>query len=180
MAEPEQRLPSGHVVRETEGAVCTLRFDRPAKKNALTVAMYQDLVATLRAVREDPAIRVVRFAGAPGIFTAGNDLGDFMMRPPTGEDSPVLQLLMLLVGFEKPLVAAVDGPAVGLGATMLLHCDLVVATERTRLQMPFVKLGLVPEAASSLLLPRVAGLQRASEWLLLGEPFPAARPTPRA
>ncbi len=163
--------PPRHVRIEIAEAICTIRFDRPEKKNALTTAMYADVVAALRAALTDDAVRVVRFIGTPGLFTAGNDLGDFMSRPPSDTEAPVFQLLSMLPDYAKPIVAAVDGPAIGLGTTMLLHCDLVVATARARLQMPFIKLGLVPEAASSLLLPSLAGLQRASEWLLLGEAF---------
>lgn len=163
-------VASPHIRVDLADAIYTIRFDRPAKKNALTIAMYERIVAALAEAAADEAVRVVRFIGAPGAYTAGNDLSDFLSRPPTAE-SPVVHLLFALAVFPKPMVAAVDGAAVGLGTTMLLHCDLVVATERARFQMPFVKLGLVPEAASSLLLPMVAGLQRASEWLLLGEPF---------
>ena len=158
---------------ERRGAVQVLRIWRPEKKNALTGEMYTLLTAGLRAAAADEGVRAVLLTGAPGVFTAGNDLGDFLQNPPAGEESPVFVFLQELVKFAKPLVAAVDGPAVGLGTTLLLHCDLVVAAVGTRFQLPFVKLGLVPEAGSSLLLPRLAGLQRASEWLLLGEPFGA-------
>ncbi|MFZ4738084.1 MAG: enoyl-CoA hydratase-related protein [Bradymonadia bacterium] len=161
-----------HVVLETEGAVRTIRFARPEKKNAFTVPMYERIVAGMHAASADPAVRVLRFIGQPGVYTAGNDLVDFMQAP-FDDQSPVVQLLRLLVGFDKPMVAAVDGPAIGLGTTMLLHCDFVVATHRARFQMPFINLGLVPEGGSSLLLPAVAGLQRASEWLMLGEAFNA-------
>lgn len=172
-AESPESSPR-HVRVELAESICTIRFDRPEKKNALTTAMYADVVAALRAALADDAVRVVRFIGTPGLFTAGNDLGDFMSRPPSDAEAPVFQLLAMLPDYAKPIVAAVDGPAIGLGTTMLLHCDLVVATARARLQMPFIKLGLVPEAASSLLLPSLAGLQRASEWLLLGDAFTGA------
>ena len=166
---------SEHISSATahDGAVAVLRFARPAKRNAITVAMYEALTAALHAAIADEAVRAVVFLGADGVFTAGNDLKDFMANPPTGEDRAVFRLLQALVDCPKPLVAGVDGPAVGIGTTMLLHCDLVVASDRARFQMPFVKLGLVPEGASSVLLPGRVGMQRASEWLLLGEPFGA-------
>jgi enoyl-CoA hydratase/carnithine racemase len=162
------------VVIENQGPVKTIRLARPEKKNALTAEMYDALTGALREAAADDAIRVVLLIGAPGVFTAGNDLSDFLQHPPAGEESPVFRFLSVLTRFEKALVAAVDGPAVGIGTTLLLHCDLVVAATGARFQLPFVKLGLVPEAASSYLLPRLAGMQRASEWLLLGEPFSAA------
>jgi enoyl-CoA hydratase/carnithine racemase len=162
------------VVTETKGPVLVLRLARPEKKNALTAEMYDGLTAGLRSAARDAGVRAVVLIGAPGVFTAGNDLGDFLQHPPSGEESPVFRFLSVITTFEKPIVAAVDGPAVGIGTTMLLHCDLVVAATGARFQLPFVKLGLVPEAASSYLLPRLAGMQRASEWLLLGEPFSAA------
>ncbi len=166
---------SEHITSATahDGAVAVLRFARPAKRNAITVAMYEALTEALARAVADEAVRAVVFLGTDGVFTAGNDLHDFMANPPTGEDSAVFRLLQALVDCPKPLVAGVDGAAVGIGTTMLLHCDLVVASTRARFQMPFVKLGLVPEGASSLLLPARVGLQRASEWLLLGEAFTA-------
>ncbi len=163
-----------HVVVENEGAVRTLRLARPEKKNALTIAMYEALVAGLDAADAEDSVNVLRIIGSPGVFTAGNDIFDFMQRPPTGEDSAVFRVLLALLGFSKPIVAAVDGPAVGLGTTMLLHCDLVLATHAAKFRMPFVPLGLVPEGASSLLLPRTVGMQKASEWLMLGDVFDAA------
>jgi enoyl-CoA hydratase/carnithine racemase len=151
-----------------------LVFNRPAKKNALTVAMYATLAQELADAVSAPAVRALVVTGAGDAFTAGNDLHDFMASPPTSQDSPVLQFLAALVRFPKPIIAAVNGPAVGVGTTMLLHCDLVLAAESARFQLPFVKLGLCPEGGSSLLLPRLAGLQRASELLIWGEPFGAA------
>jgi len=162
-----------HIVVEDQGPVRTVRMSRPAKKNALTVAMYEALNTALRGADEDPAIRVVVVTGEPGIFTAGNDLGDFMQQPPNPEDSAVFRVLEALRILRKPLIAAVDGMAIGLGTTMLLHCDLVYASTRARFQLPFVNLGLVPEGASSLLLPQRVGLQRSAEWLFFGEPFDA-------
>lgn len=159
---------------EVIDAVCHLQFNRVAKKNAITTAMYSDLAAGLRQAEADPAVRAVLIHGHPEIYTAGNDLEDFLRNPPRSDESPVFQFLNALSRAEKPVVAAVAGPAVGIGTTLLLHCDLVYAGERARFQLPFVSLGLVPEAASSLLLPRLAGHQRAAEKLLLGEPFDAA------
>jgi enoyl-CoA hydratase/carnithine racemase len=161
------------VQSERKEGVLILRLWRPEKKNALTAEMYDSLTAGLAQAAGDGSVRCVLLTGAPGVFTAGNDLLDFLQHPPAGPESPVFRFLEAVSGFEKPIVAAVDGPAVGIGTTLLLHCDLVVATAGARFQLPFVKLGLVPEAASSVLLPRLAGLQRASEWLLLGEPFSA-------
>lgn len=163
-----------NVACEVDGAVCTIRFDRPEKKNALTVAMYARAVALLREAAADPAIAVVVFAGNGGTFTAGNDLGDFLHAPPMADDSPVLQLLFTLVDYEKPVVAAVEGGAVGIGTTMLLHCDLVLAASSAKFVLPFVGLGIVPEGASTILLPRAAGIAKASQLLLLGDPFDAA------
>jgi enoyl-CoA hydratase/carnithine racemase len=156
---------------EMRGSALRVAFHRPEKRNALTLAMYDAVTAALARAASDEAIRCVILTGAPGVFTGGNDLGDFMRNPPSPTDSPVMRFLHAIVEFEKPLIAAVDGPAIGVGTTMLLHCDLVIATERARFTMPFTKLGLVPEAASSLLLPALVGRQRASEWLLLGRPF---------
>ncbi len=159
---------------ELGGHARVLVFNRPAKKNALTVAMYTTLAAELADAASEPAVRAVVITGAGDAFTAGNDLHDFMAAPPTGEDSPVLQFLTQLVRFPKPIIAAVNGSAVGVGTTMLLHCDMVLAADSARFQLPFAKLGLCPEGGSSFLLPRLAGLQRASELLIWGEPFDAA------
>lgn len=156
-----------------DGATLLIRFARPAKKNALTLAMYDRATAALREAAEDATVRAVVFGSTSDIFTAGNDLGDFMQNPPTGEDSPVFRFLTAVSTFEKPLLAAVDGKGVGLGLTLLPHCDLVYASERSELIAPFVSLGLVPEFASSLLFSRLAGHQRAVEVLLLGEPLSA-------
>jgi enoyl-CoA hydratase/carnithine racemase len=156
-----------------EGSALILRFARPAKKNALTIAMYERLNIALAEAATDKSIRSVIFGSTSDTFTAGNDLGDFMQNPPTGADSPVFRFLNAISTFEKPLIAAVDGKAIGLGLTMLLHCDFVYVTERASLVAPFVNLGLVPEAASSLLLPKLLGHVRAAEVLLLGEPITA-------
>jgi len=156
-----------------EGSTLVIRFARPAKKNALTIAMYERLNEALAEAAADKTVRAVVFGSTSETFTAGNDLADFMGNPPTGEDSPVFRFIAGLASVEKPLLAAVDGKGIGLGLTMLLHCDFVYATERTSLVAPFVNLGLVPEAASSLLLPKLLGHARAAEVLLLGEPITA-------
>lgn len=155
------------------GVVTLLRFNRPTKKNAITAAMYTAIADGLGAAAADDSVRIVLIVGSEGIFTAGNDLADFLQNPPTGENSPVFRVLDALRTFPKPLVAAVDGAAIGLGTTMLLHCDLVYCSERARFQMPFVNLGLTPEGGSSYLLPRAVGYQRASSWLFFGDAFTA-------
>jgi len=165
---------SDTLLTKLESGVFTLTFNRPEKKNAFTVAMYEAAAYALRQAETDANVRVVLLTGAGGVFTAGNDIGDFMENPPAGEDSAVFRFLRALVDAPKPVLAAVDGPAVGIGTTMLLHCDYVVASERARFNMPFVQLGLCAEGASSLLLPRGAGTVLASELLLFGEPFDAA------
>ena len=166
---------STHLVDDIEtsrdGATLIIKFARPAKKNALTIAMYERMNAVMAEAAADKSVRAVVFASTSETFTAGNDLGDFMNAPPTGEDSPVFRFITALARFEKPLLAAVDGKGVGLGLTLLLHCDFVYATERASLVTPFVNLGLVPEAASSLLLPKLVGHARAAEVLLLCEPI---------
>jgi enoyl-CoA hydratase/carnithine racemase len=157
-----------------DAGVLTLTFNRPEKKNAFTHEMYAAAADTLHQADGNAEVRVVLLTGAGGTFTAGNDIGDFLEHPPTGEDSAVFRYLRTLSRFTKPVVAAVTGPAVGIGTTMLLHCDYVLAGEKARFHLPFVNLGLCAEGASSVLLPRVAGLALASELLLLGEPFDAA------
>jgi enoyl-CoA hydratase/carnithine racemase len=158
----------------TDGALTTLAFARIDRKNAITAAMYAQLAEGLAAAAADDAVRVVVLAGQEACFTAGNDLQDFLANPPSGEDSPVWRFLHGLAAFPKPVVAAPCGPAVGVGTTMLLHCDLVYCGDNARFSLPFAQLGLVPEAASSLLLPMLAGWPRAAEKLMLGEPFDAA------
>lgn len=154
---------------DSEGAVLRLHLDRPDKLNALTGAMYATLAAALRAADSDPAVGAVLLSGEGRAFCAGNDLGDFLGDPPTGPDSPVLAFLDALMTVQVPIVAAVQGDAVGIGTTMLLHADVVVADASARFSLPFVALGLVPEAASSLLLPRIVGPRTAARMLLLGE-----------
>jgi enoyl-CoA hydratase/carnithine racemase len=163
---------SEHVQVEWEGAVLAITLARPERRNAITVAMYAALADAIEQAAADPDVRVITLRGLGEDFTAGNDLGDFLQAlPQDGEDIPVWRLLRALARNPVPLVAAVHGNAVGIGTTMLFHCDLVIADEGTRFLMPFVDLGLVPEAASSLLLPRLAGRRRAARYLLLGEPF---------
>ena len=155
--------------------VATIEIARPEKKNALTVAMYQAMTDALKAARDDAAVRAVLITGQPGVFTSGNDIEDFMTRAPgqgsDAMDSPVFQFMRALMEFDKPVVAAVTGAAVGIGTTLLLHCDFVYVSDEARLAMPFVALGLVPEFASSLLVPQLMGHRRAAEKLLLGDPF---------
>ena len=158
--------------------VATIEIARPEKKNALTIAMYLAMAEALMAAQADAAVRAVLITGQPGVFTSGNDIDDFMNRPPAGgidsPTSPVVLFMKALHGCEKPVVAAVTGAAIGIGTTMLLHCDLVYVSDEARLAMPFVSLGLVPEFASSLLVPRLMGHVRAAEKLLLGDPFTGA------
>lgn len=153
--------------------VCELRLNRPEKRNALTLAMYDALTAGLAEAERDDSVRVILLSGAGGSFCAGNDLQDFLNGTDLGEAHSAVRLLRCLPTLRKVLIAAVQGPTVGFGVTLLLHCDLVVAARSAQLSMPFVRLGLVPEAASSLLLPRLVGHQRASELLLLGAPVDA-------
>jgi enoyl-CoA hydratase/carnithine racemase len=155
--------------------ILTLRINRPDKKNALNLAMYQALADGLKRADNDDAVRVILICGCDDCFTSGNDLADFLTSPPTGTDSPVMQFLIAISEARKPIVAAVNGAAVGVGVTMLLHCELVYAGSGATFQMPFVNLGLCPEAGSTLLLPRVMGHQRAAELLLLGEVFSAEK-----
>jgi enoyl-CoA hydratase/carnithine racemase len=156
-----------------DGGVRTVRMNRPDKKNALTAAMYDAMAAALADTKTDPSIRCVMFAGAPGAFCAGNDLDEFRKAAEDGEGlgESVLRFLHALAYCERPLVAAVDGFAVGVGTTMLMHCDYVVASPSARFTTPFVGLGLVPEAASTLLAPRLMGPRRAFALLVMGEPL---------
>jgi enoyl-CoA hydratase/carnithine racemase len=164
---------SEHILVESSGPVLALRLNRPDKKNALTHAMYSALADALERAAHDETVRVATILGSGGAFTAGNDLKDFMETPPVGADQPVFRFLRGISSFPKPLIAGVTGPAVGVGTTMLLHCDLVAAAPSALFHMPFVDLGLVPEAASSMLFPRLVGPQLAAKHLILGEPFDA-------
>ena len=155
----------------TLNKVLTIEIARPEKKNALTQAMYTAMAEALEAANTDAGVRAVLITGQPGIFTSGNDIDDFMQRPPQGDDTPVARFMRALLDCDKPVVAAVTGAAVGIGTTLLLHCDLVYVSDEARLAMPFVSLGLVPEYASSLVLPALIGHVKAAEKLMLGEPF---------
>jgi enoyl-CoA hydratase/carnithine racemase len=156
-----------------DAGVCTITLNRVDKKNSITTVMYQAMADALAAAEADAATRVVVFQGHETIFSAGNDIADFLNNPPAGQDSPVFNFLRGIASFSKPLLAAVCGPAVGVGTTLLFHCDLVYAGDNAAFSMPFVNLGLCPEAASSLLVPQMMGYHRAAEALLLGEPFMA-------
>lgn len=158
---------------DTNAGVMTITLNRLDKKNSLTGAMYADMADALTQADSDNAVRAVVFQGHETIFSAGNDIGDFLNAPPTTPDAPVFRFLNAVSTFSKPVLAAVCGPAVGIGTTLLFHCDLVVAGDNAAFSMPFVNLGLCPEAASSLLAPQVMGYGRAAQALLLGEPFMA-------
>uniref|UniRef100_UPI0025EC8189 enoyl-CoA hydratase n=1 Tax=Limnohabitans sp. Rim8 TaxID=1100718 RepID=UPI0025EC8189 len=155
----------------TDAGVMTITFNRLDKKNSITSSMYSAMADAVSQAAADSAVRVVVFQGHESIFSAGNDIGDFLNQPPSTQESPVFRFLRGIATFEKPLMAAVAGPAVGIGTTMLFHCDLVYAGDNAAFSMPFVNLGLCPEAASSLLAPRMFGYHRAAEALLMGEPF---------
>jgi len=156
---------------ERERGLLTLRFNRPDKKNALTRAMYSHLAEALQLADTDPEINAVLITGTTECFTAGNDIADFIQQPPSNLDSPVFQFMLTLLECRKPVIAAVAGAAVGIGTTMLLHCDLVYVSRDARLRMPFVNLGLCLEFGSSLILPRLLGQAKAAQLLLLGESF---------
>jgi len=168
-------MAESFVLCHTEARVARIQISRLDKKNALTADMYQALADALRAAEADAQVRVIFIHGSAECFCAGNDLKDFLEKPPRGDASPLFQFLLAISTATKPIVAAVGGPAVGIGTTMLLHCDLVYATPEARFQLPFVPLGITPEAASSYLLPLNAGFQRAAELLLLGQPFDVAK-----
>ncbi|MBS0390560.1 MAG: enoyl-CoA hydratase [Proteobacteria bacterium] len=166
------------ILVHTEAGVATVTFNRADKKNSITEAMYSAMADALEQAARDAAVRCVVFQGDLAIFSAGNDIADFLQQVAgavgqAAGERPVWRFLRVIAGFEKPLVAAVCGPAVGIGTTLLLHCDLVYAGDNAAFSLPFVNLGLCPEAASSLLLPQMLGYHRAAEALLLGEPFMA-------
>lgn len=166
---------SQHIRTGVLNGVASIEIARPEKKNALTADMYTAMAQALADAKADGSVRAVLITGQPGIFTSGNDIEDFMSRPPgQGSDSaeaPVFRFMKALVDCDKPVVAAVTGAAIGVGTTLLLHCDFVYVSDEARLAMPFVGLGLVPEYASSLLVPQLMGQRRAAEKLLLGDPF---------
>ncbi|MEZ5894537.1 MAG: enoyl-CoA hydratase-related protein, partial [Parvularculaceae bacterium] len=166
-----------HITATRDGALMRLAFNRPEKKNAITAAMYAALADGVEAAEKDGAVRAIVFEARGDLFTAGNDIADFMSGAamPAGEKPAVIRFLEAIATAEKPLVASVQGPAVGVGVTMLLHCDLVFASETATFHTPFVDLGVVPEAASSLLMPMIAGHQRAAEMLIAGKKINAQR-----
>jgi enoyl-CoA hydratase/carnithine racemase len=162
------------ILSSKENGILTLEFNRPERKNAITAAMYQTMADAINDAEQDTAVRAILIVGKPEIFTAGNDLEDFMKTAPsTGaiEDRSVYKFMMALSGAGKPVVAAVSGAAVGIGTTLLMHCDLVYAADSAKFSMPFSQLGLCPEFASSVLLTQIAGYPRAAEKLMLGEAF---------
>ncbi len=154
-----------------ENGVVTLKFNRPDKKNAITAEMYSALAEGLNYATNNDDARLVKIIGSDTAFCAGNDLADFLENPPESDDASVWQFLFALARCTKPIIAGVNGPAVGVGTTLLLHCDLVVASESSVFALPFTALGLCPEAASSLLMPLQVGAKKANEWLLLGDRF---------
>ena len=161
------------ILTHLDAGVLSLTINRLDRKNSITAAMYAAMADVLAAAEGDAAVRVVVIQGHETIFSAGNDIGDFLNKPPSTQDAPVFRFLYGISAFSKPIVAAVCGPAVGIGTTMLLHCDLIYAGDNAAFSMPFVNLGLCPEAGSSLLVPQLMGYPRAAEALLLGEPFTA-------
>src|SRR5262245_58396943 len=166
-----------HVIVTDADGIRTIRMNRPDKKNALTLAMYEAMTAALEGANADDSVRCVLIAGVPGAFSAGNDLADFLKAAESsgGLNRPALRFLPALVCCNKPMVAAVSGVAVGVGTTMLFHCDFVVAGSDAYFSTPFVSLGLIPEAASSLLAPRLMGQRRAFEFLVMGHPLNATQ-----
>jgi len=169
-------MSSDWISSSQEGGVHLLQFNRAQKKNALTLNMYRQLTAALEAHEEDASTRVHLFLGDEAVFCAGNDIQDFVMGIKGSDQEqtpPVLSFLKVLSGAKKPIVVGANGPAIGIGTTLLLHCDIVVLGEEARLKTPFVDLGLCPEAASSLILPKLLGHQRAAELLLLGQTIDA-------
>ena len=163
------------IVAERSGNILSIQLNRPAKKNAMTSSMYIEMAELLDGAAKDDQIRVVLWHAAGDSFCAGNDLEDFMKNPPAAGESPQSRLIHALINFEKPLVASVQGAAIGGGTTMLTHCDFVYAGETAKFQLPFVNLALVPEFGSSCLLPLRFGYVRAAELILLGQPFGALR-----
>jgi len=163
------------ILATRRGAVQALAFNRPSKRNAITAGMYASLARHIAAAEADGDVRVLLLHGLPEVFTSGNDIEDFAERPPLTEDTPVFHFLRALSEAAKPVVACVTGNAVGIGTTLLLHCEIAIAGDNARFALPFAQLGLVPEFASTYLLPLAAGYQRAAELLLLGEAFDAQR-----
>lgn len=165
------------ILTHKENGILTISFNRPEKKNAITAAMYQAMADALRDAEGDNAVRAILITGKPEIFTAGNDLEDFMKNASSLASSdalpPVYQFMQALNESSKPVIAAVSGAAVGIGTTLLMHCDLIYLADNAKLSMPFTQLGLCPEFASSMIFQKIVGYQRAAEKLMLGEPFSA-------
>jgi enoyl-CoA hydratase/carnithine racemase len=168
-------MSTEHVVVDPLDGILQIRLNRPDKKNALNQAMYTALAEAFTRANSDPAVRVALLTGTPDCFCSGNDIQDFLNMPQASTDNPVLRFMLAMAGCAKPIVAAVNGPAVGVGTTLLLHCDLVYAGASARLHMPFVSIGICPEFAASYLLPRIMGHARAAELVLLAEPFGAQK-----
>jgi enoyl-CoA hydratase/carnithine racemase len=166
---------ANEIITERSGSILRVQLNRPAKKNAMTFGMYATLADLLNDAAKDDSIRVVVLHGAGDSFTAGNDLGDFLKNPPKAGDSPQERLIDALINFDKPLVAAVHGAAVGSGTTMLLHCDFVYGAESAKFQMPFINLALVPELGTSYSVPAQVGYIAAAELILLGSMFDVRR-----
>ena len=161
------------IITSRQGDILIISFNRPDKMNAITRSMYAGLSQSLNDAAGDFGIRCVIITSEGDHFTSGNDIGDFMSNPPTESDSDVARFLGAILEFPKPLLAAVKGNAIGVGTTMLLHCDVVIASPNTCFSMPFTSLGLVPEAGSSMLFPNLVGYQRAAQIFMTGEPFSA-------
>ena len=161
------------IITNKKDGILTIQFNRPDKKNSITAAMYQMMADAIADGEKDPAVRVILFCGQPEMFSAGNDLEDFMNAKESVGERPVAQFMRNLSQAAKPVMAAVSGMAIGIGVTMLLHCDQIYAAQQTKFSMPFAKLGLCPEFASSKLLPELIGYNRTAELLLFGEPFSA-------
>lgn len=161
------------ILTSKANGILTIEFNRPDKKNAITAAMYQTMADALKEAEGDVAVRAILITGKPEIFTAGNDLEDFLTNPPQGTHHSTAQFMWNLSRAAKPVVAAVSGAAIGIGTTLLMHCDLVYAADNASFSLPFAQLGLCPEFSSSMLLSRIAGYQRAAEKLMLGEVFSA-------
>lgn len=164
---------SDHIHSSLDGHVLHITFARPDKKNALTSAMYEALIGLLHRADADAAIRAITLEGSGGSFCAGNDIGDFLSGARDAQKAPAFRFIKTIAACQTPIVAGVEGVAVGVGTTMLLHCDLAYAAPGAKFRMPFVDLGIVPEAASSLLVPQRAGMKKATEWLMLCDAFDA-------
>lgn len=166
---------SEHILTAVQDGIMTIQMNHPEKKNALTFAMYEGLTAAIRRAEADDDVRVMLLTGVADCFSSGNDIADFLKNPASGESSSAVRFLRTISTAAKPIVAAVNGPAIGIGMTMLLHCDLVYAGEKALFQMPFINLGLVPEGGSSFLIPLMMGHARGAELLMLGVPVDAAK-----